>query len=335
MLTIRLDSSESVATNLLTSLPRLPNITSLNITIEDDSTSYFATLFQTITSSSIARTLEKLRLTVCVDMFNGPLAEYPSFEKLTVLSLDIDLRRWSQSHPKTIFPPAPSSFLRTLAPTLQRLRISDQSIPHDLCPLFDTLSEPFSPNSPIPFPHLDTLVLFFHFDNAEILQASHQSLLRFLLAHHNDLRYLHLKLTVPNLNHNEKHLGVWLTELANNSQFSSLRTLGIYPSNTPAGLSAVLALIKRTAPTLTSLTIYDHALTHEDAARVLDALTEREVRPRNFKNLEMCILQLSVPFLDLLACKLLQLEKLNLWALDVVGSNQVFPSLSPVHPSLG
>jgi len=58
----------------------------------------------------------------------------------------------------------------------------------------------------------------------------------------------------------------WLTNLVDTKfQFSSLQTLEIYPFVTQTGLSAVLTLIKRTAPTLSELWIHFRDLTCKEA----------------------------------------------------------------------
>jgi len=68
-------------------------------------------------------------------------------------------------------------------------------------------------------------------------------------------------------------------------------------------------------------------LTCEEAKQVINALTEgatiTEEEPRKLKSLRMNITRLSVPFLDLLACKLPQLKKLFLVVSEIVGSGQV------------
>jgi hypothetical protein len=143
----------------------------------------------------------------------------------------------------------------------------------------------------------------------------------------------------------EEPLGTWLADLVNSvpqdsatkcsSFFPNLKTLDIYPSTTSAGLSALLVIIKRTAPTLSSLTIRDRYLTREETHQVLDVLTEGQGEARNgvpaqipplpttLKSLRMNITHLSVSFLDLLARKLPQLQNLWLSVSEIVGSDEV------------
>jgi len=145
-------------------------------------------------------------------------------------------------------------------------------------------------------------------------------------------------------------VGVWLAELLNtNIQFPSLQSLLLYSSSSQIGQSALLTLVQRTIPTLTSLTIPYRYLTTEEVNQLLDVLTGggvfgqtmraatgliRNERRSKLKALNMNIFQLSVPFLELLALKLPQLESLKLVVSEIVGSGQVRFFLSFFHKSL-
>jgi hypothetical protein len=265
-----------------------------------------------------------------------------------------------------------AQFVLSLSPSLQLIRIWNWSTTLDLSLFFSHLSHPL-PDSPslVPFPNLKSLLLILPFNTS--LQSSPESLHRFLLAQSTTLLRLQMRLKMRRVQLDpsmEEPLGTWLTHLVDNVVhdsdndpmfvpslfFPNLQTIDIYPSATTAGLSALLTLIKRTAPTLTSLTIRDRYLTLEEAKRVLNVFTEGEgevkvgygvqvqspamtqatkggTKTRNegsLKCLRMNITHLTVPFLDLLARTLPQLQNLWLSVSDIVGSDQVrsFPFLS-------
>ena len=230
------------------------------------------------------------------------------FENLTKFSLKLDAFRMRLT--ESSLPLVP--FFRFLPPTLQHLNIVNLSFTLDLSVLFNFLSESAC------YLKLVSLELEFTFNPS--FQYSCQSIRRFLLIHSNNLQLLKLHVTTRD----QEHLGAWLATLTNTEfQFSSLQTLEISPSTSQTGLSAVLVLIKRTAPTLSALWIDFRALTFEETEQVIDALTEggatAEEDPRKLKTLGIEITQLSVPFLDLLARKLPQLEELFISA-GIVGS---------------
>ena len=278
----------------------------------------FLTLFKTITALPFAKTLQQLTLRGNVEHFAG-LGDYlghtAPFETLTKFSLILDSLHWHKV--ECSLPLIP--IFRSLAPTLQHLFILNLSFNLDLSSLFNFLSESTC------YPKLTSFELEFTIDPS--FQYSCQSILRFLLTHNNNLQLLDLQVATTD----QKHLDTWLANLANAEfQFSSLQTLGVSPSMSQTGLSAVLALIKRTAPTLLALWIDSRTLTFEEVEQVVDALTEGEVQfstttriPRRLKSLSLRITQLSVPFLDLLARKLPQLEELELLTSKIVGSDQV------------
>jgi len=120
----------------------------------------------------------------------------------------------------------------------------------------------------------------------------------------------------------DESLGAWLANLVNNNtHFPSLQSLDIYPSKTQASLSALLILIKCISHTLSSLKISTRDLTLEEAQLLVGALTTEG--PSALRTLHVNLTHLSVPFLDLLAHKLSQLEELSLRYCEIVGSDQV------------
>jgi len=338
---ISFDDAHSV---LLQSLPLLPAVTSLKIELHKSAASHFTTLFRTIACSpSFSRTLQSLLLSATVEMLQllaEHTAHYLPFQNLTHLALGlIDLRLLDPFSSHTEIPVTSNEvapFLLFLAPTLQSLRITTS---FDLSPLFDALTQP----SPSPtFPNLKSLFLIFL--PSPSTQSTPQFLRRFLVTHNNTLQHLHLRLEMNRIRPTtlDTPLDAWLAELVNiNSPFPSLQTLDIYPLYTQSSLFALLTLLKRTAPTLSSLSISSRYLTADEARQVLDALTERghgtQVRIKQeqgkLKSLCMDITHLSVPFLDLLSRKLPHLEKLALRVSEVVGSDQV--SFFFFYPPLG
>ena len=327
-----------VTSLLISSLPLLPNITCFRIELTRESSAFFATLLQIITSFSLPRTLQKLRIYGHVDMFTS-LGEYSAhttpFRNLTELDLSLGYREHLGFFKEPPIQPNLSltlvPFLQSFAPTLRLLRVSNWSETLDLFTHFNALNQ-F--DSSVPVPNLKSLFLYLPGVSVSSPRSSFQSLRRFLLTHSNGLQLLHLTITRPHLNPGvDKLLGAWLAELVNNNiQFPCIQTLQLYPSISQIGLSALLALIKRTSSTLYSLTIPNRYLTGEEVGQLLDALTEGEVQvpttsmvittPRTSKLrvLSISINHLSVPFLELLAHKLPQLERLSLRVSEIVDS---------------
>ena len=267
-------------------------------------------LFQTVTSPSLGRSLQRLSLWGHVEMFEL-LGEYCAhntpFENLTKLHLDLF------SHTQTEIPLALELFIRSLPPTLQLLHIWTSVDPF---PLFDAL---FQFHSPVRFSNLKSLLLYIHVNRISLPK----SLSCFLLANSHNLQHLFLDLRMSRGNpEGDDSLGVWLADLVNSdAHFPSLQSLNIYPSKTQAGLSALLILIKRISPTLSSLKISTRDLTFEETQLLVDALTTEG--PSALRTLHVNLTHLSVPFLNLLAHKLSQLEELSLRYCEIVGSDQV------------
>jgi len=262
-----------------------------------------------------------------------------TFENLADLSITL----WDSELPGLLEGTFPLSLL---APTLQTLHIATNwSGILDIFASFNTL------DPSVPFPNLKFLHLFFASTSTvpfskSLLQSFH----RLILAHNNNLQDLYVSnvTLIPNLVADE-WLGAWLAELVNNNtQFPSLEELQLYPSDTRTGLSALLTLIQRTVPTLSSLTIFDRYLTSEEVNQLLDVLAGggvlvqtmatgliRNKRQSKLKALIVHITQLSVPLLDLLARKLPQLESLSLFVSEIVGSEQVryffFPNFNSTN----
>jgi hypothetical protein len=171
------------------------------------------------------------------------------FDNLTKLTLELHNVE-DDEDPELESSLALEPFLRSLAPTLQSLNITNKSFTLDLSPLFNALSKP---DSPALFRNLQSFFLNLHFNTS--FNSSPQSLRRFLLTN-NNLLHLHLDMTLPlPYPEDEAPLGAWLADLVNDVRFPFLQSLDIYPSNTESGLSALLILIKRTVLTLSSLTI--------------------------------------------------------------------------------
>ncbi len=266
-------------------------------------------LFQTVTSPSLGRALQKLSLLGHVEIF-ALLGEYCAhrtpFENLTELHLDLF------SYTQNEIPLALEPFIRSLPPTLQLLHIWTSVDPF---PLFGVL---FQSHSPVHFPNLTSLHLDIYINRISLPK----SLSCFLLTNSHNLQHLFLDLRMSWGNpKGDESLGVWLADLVNNNaHFPSLRSLDIYPSKSQAGLSAFLILIKRISATLSALTISIRNFTFEQAKLLVDALTTEG--PSALRTLHVNLTHLSVPFLDLLAHKLSQLEELSLHYCEIVGSDQ-------------
>lgn len=309
------DTFDTTLAALLLSLPLIPNLTALEINY---ATFHVANFFRTITSCSLAGRLQQLTLTGRVEMF-ASIREYCThktlFENLTKLSLELH-RAIDNDTQKKESSLSLEPLLRSLGPTLQSLRIINFSFTLDLSPLFTAFSQH---DFPILFPNLKSFSLHLHFNTS--FRTSPQSF-RHFLRNNNHLQNLHLDMSISHsYRENEEPLGAWLIDLANNVPFPSLQSLDIYPSDTQTGRSAVLTLIKRTAPTLSSLKVSGHCLLPHMANQMINAFTEHKVQ--QLKSLSLHITELSVAFLDLLARNLPQMEKLSLWTFKVVSSRKV------------
>ncbi len=308
---------DEALTVLIGSLPLLTALTFLSINAIDNAT-IFGTLLQAFYSSSIMRTLQRLNLMGHVGTFAALMENSPherSFESLMELSLHL---KDYQDTNRSIDDPNIHSLTRfflSLGPTLQLLKIDNTSM-FNLSPLFNTLSQQ---GSPAFFPNLNS---FFLATEAVEPYALH----RFLLPHYINLQHFQLKVNDP------EAMDAWLNEFANSdSQVRSLQTLKIFIS-TQAGAFALRALIKRTSSTLSSLVIIgQYFWTHEEATQMIYALAPAEATQMDLRSLQISIAHLSVPFLDLLAGKIPQLEKLVLCIDQVVGSNEVCLLSSHFH----
>jgi len=268
-------------------------------------------------SSPIANTLERLSLTAHVTMF-VPLVvanQNAPFQSLTYLFLSlIDLKflnPFSEAAKSLSTSRVVAPFLLSLAPTLRCLSIKAEVT---LGPLFNALTHS---NSSVSFPNLKSLLLTFI--PSITAQTDPQFLRDFLLSHNENLQRLYVKFETFRMRQTTS-IGdgseEWFTDLANsNYPFPTLKALEIY---TQARLSYVLPILRRTASTLSSLTLCDRYLTDEEGEQVLDVLTvqdgqaTKKEEPIPLKRLCIDIFQLNVPFLDLLAFKLPQLEELTL-----------------------
>ena len=279
-----------------------------------DNMAFFGAFFQTITASSLPRTVQHLDLIVHVGMFALLTKNLCPFKRLTKLSLELRDINDSSDQIESSFTLIP--FFLSLGPTLELMHIKNNS-EVDLSPLFDGLSKP---TSSIPFPKLRSFKL-------ETQTIESNSLHSFLLPHYCNLHHIKMRFRKA------EAMDAWLTDFAkSNSRLLSLQTIHLNPATSQAGLSSLLTVIKSTSLTLSSLTILGLRLwTHEEAMQVIYALAEGDLpvqtlprTPRSeFRFLKMTISHLSVPFLNLLAGKLPQLEELILGIYQTVGSDEV------------
>jgi len=151
MVTVYLDTSSLTGTvedatfacslsRLLNSLTHLPNLTCLDIR---RATFHLASFFQIITSSSLRMTLHELSVTGRVEMFSSIqqyCAHESPFDNLTKLTLELH----GGEDPRLEASLALEPFLRSLAPTLQSLKVTSTTFTLDLSPLFNALSKPDS-----------------------------------------------------------------------------------------------------------------------------------------------------------------------------------------------
>ena len=257
------------------------------------------------------------------------LVAYPSpeltFTNLTVLHLELLKLTMGETSAQTSISSL-AFFMLHLSSSLQTLCILSW-LKLDLSHFFSCLSQPLSDLSPlIPFPDLKSLSLIFPFCS---LGTSFQPLHRFLLVQSTSLQRLQFWMKMRDEHDTDCLEDVsierWFADFVDNkskndlatrpsSFFTNLQILEIRPPD--VGLSFVLSLIKYTAPTLSSLTIRDYALTEKEAKQVVCALTEEgQVRfgaQIQLKSLRIQIQYLDVILLEFLASKLPRLQKLRL-----------------------
>jgi hypothetical protein len=312
---------EETVTLLISSLPLLTSLRFLSINAIENAR-IFGLLLQAISTSSMVRTLQHLKLRGHVGIF-AELEKKPpcesSFESLVELSLhlidhqDVDGITQDTQNESLLLKP----FFLSLGPTLQLLKIESLSM-LNLSPLFISLSQPVNPAL---FPNLKSFFL-------SIEAVEPYALHHFLLPHYFNLQHIQLRILNP------EAMDAWLNEfITSESQLPSLQTLKIFLS-TNAGTSPILSLIKRTSPTLSSLVLVGQRFwSHEEATQIICALARATPRtaPGDLRSLQISIAYLSVPILDLLAGQLPQLEKLVLCIDQVVGSNEVHLLSLPPH----
>ena len=318
-------------TLLLNVLPLLNNLMFFKIELLHISLDFLHDLFRAITTSPLARTIETLSLTGHPDLFTS-LVECPNpFANLSALDINLSNRDNDDLPKSTVNTNTILSlahFILSLSPSLQHLRILSL---FDVSPLFTHLTQPLHGSSSlIPLPNLKSIVLIpFNFT----FRSSPQSVHHFLLVHSINIQHLQLSMMMscwPLPWDMDKVLDKWLSDFVNADSttkpsrfFPNLQTLDIHPPATPAGLSATLVFIKRTAPTLSSLRIRSCNLSDEGATQVVHALTRSKVKSSKLKSLQMDISDLRVPFIELLAVKLPQLQKLRLGLKNFTEFSQV------------
>lgn len=287
---------------LLSTLPLLTAVRKLEIGDIETHQGQFTALIQAISSSPMASTLRQLNLrgreeTLALLEALGP------FKNLEELSLELNAaNRDPTAGDSLLLKP----FLLGLSSTLQLLQIETNFVV--LSPLFNALSA-----SPIQFQNLKSVSLFLpSSESFADLQAD--ALHRFLLPYYDTLK--ELKLWFPQRRTTED----WLAEVVKcKPRLSSLRTLSIIPPtfSKETCVDALIALIPHLK--LSTLLVLSCTLPDKVATKLIKVLATT-----NLGYLEMGVTSLSVSFLDLLASKLPQLDKLNLNISVLVGSEEVY-----------
>ena len=313
---------DHAVSSLISTLPQLSNVSELDVELWHVPSDVVTPLFQSI-CLSFGRNLDRLVIGGHLDAYRvlveacGPL---PKFEKLKTLHVELvnRLSRDGLGEDRAILVDSVAPFVRRLAPTLETLRVwSWASV--DFSGFYDILAA-------TDFPTLKKLYIRMAFDQT---LGQPESLKLFLLGCRTSLEDLELRLNISRVQldpSTEEPLGIWLIDFAQseseffgeNFTFPKLRKLDLYPSNTEAGLQALVSIVHGTVATLVDLTIRDRYFPPNQAKVVVNTIAGC-----NLKRLRMNVVCLDVELLDLLVQKLPCLEKLWLSVSEVVGSDGV------------
>lgn len=109
------------------------------------------------------------------------------------------------------------------------------------------------------------------------------------------------------------------------NQFTSLRSLELFPTHIPEGLTVLNTTISRSSETLTRLCIRDRSLQFEELKEVMDVLVGCE----GLEMLRFNLSKLDIEAIQLLASGLPKLKRLSIFIDE--SRNIIEPSISPVR----
>ena len=330
---------DDAVSSLISTLPQLSNVGELGVELWHVPSDVVTPLFQSI-CVSFGRNLDRLAISGYLDAYRVLVEAcelLPKFEKLKTLHVELVSRPSRDGlggGDRAILVDSVAPFVRRLAPILETLSVWGWGVRSlgvrswasvDFSGFYDVLAV-------TDFPALKKLYIRMAFDQT---LGQPESLKLFLLGCGTSLEDLELWLNIDPVQldpSTEESLGTWLINFAQdeaeffgeNFTFPKLRKLDLYPSNTEAGLQALVSIIHGTVPTLVDLTIRDRYFPPNQAMVIVNTIAGYHL-----KQLRMNIVYLDVELLDLLVQKLPCFKKLWLSVSEVVGSDGVstFPPL--------
>jgi hypothetical protein len=316
---------------LVTAIERMTNVTEFIVDGEDHAVKDLETFLPTawksfgpgLRSLTLGRTFASVKALV-LSLTAAPATRLVALEELC---LEFDHERiytkWGSSCTMDTFTMryVIAPFINSLAPQLRHLAIIVYPYEFDLCPLFSAL---------VPsFPVLRHITIQAPFSQT---WSSNPSVLANFLRHNaRTIRAADLAFVPPYVGYvRDDGLANWLEKLGDDPVvLSRLRSLNIYPSSLGSvGYNALVSLTRRSAKTLTSLSIFDRYLTYEEVTAIVNIFSATDSRC-NLVTLRINLRKIDPPIIRLLAINLPRLKNLNLHLLSSQVDRNVCPMPVP------
>ncbi|KAJ3841996.1 hypothetical protein F5878DRAFT_722539 [Lentinula raphanica] len=293
---------------LIIALPAMPNVTTFTI----DSHSWgqhSGTRIQDFLNTawaSFGSNLRKLSLRGHAASFRTIIGSTPSLPQVEELFFELTDNPTSSvmsTEDDRILINVFAPFINSFSPKLQALTIwAWTSL--DLSAFFRCLGQ---------FP----LLTCFNFQTSFLRTFKHDpsSLSHFIQQHCAQLEILVLKLNQNPVLHTiqmEQPLSEWIYNTFQESHFSHLLELQLYPSALPRGFDGLLTCIQSSAKTIHTLVVRDRYLDAQDVSRLIDIL------PSNTKSLRLNVLEMDIHLYDSLSTRLPELRSLSLYISKVL-----------------
>jgi hypothetical protein len=330
-----LEFTKSLMQLLVTAVGRMTNVTELVVYGEDHAVKKLETFSPTawksfgpgLRSLTLGRTFASVKALV-LSLTTAPATRLVALEELCLEfyreSYYTTRTGWTSSSTVDTFTVEHviAPFINSLAPQLRHLSIIAWPAEIDLSPLFSALVPSF------PVLHHFTIRVPFSLN-----PSLNPSVLANFLRHNartirvTDLAFAPLFFGSVY----DRNVASWLEELGNDPVvLSGLHSLNIYPSSLESvGINALASLTRRSAETLTSLSIFDRYLTYEEVTVIVSIFSTTDSRC-NLVTLRINLRILDPPIIRLLAINLPRLKNLNLHLL----SSQVYRNVCPTPVSI-